>query len=357
MLGLPTKTLVIIAGTIAVVGAVVVVTIAGGGNGDAPGGQSQPSNEPTMPAATPPAGEPTATPDPIAPAEPGQDPVEAEPPRPNAVNPVPPGDNPDPLPADWDQLSPAEKTELNPYDCPADENNAVLIDYQTGECLEAREQGEPEPDPEPTEAGLHQALTGTFFDSWQLEVTAASFACTRLSDLALDQASGKGPAEIQAGFDRRKVGLYNLPAEERWELLELFGALEYMRGLGAWLDRPEATAAELWQTLAEYKQCRLELKIKNIGPDKVFADGCLFSNDFDRYVELTDDQGQAHQPEYLGQGWGCTQALVPFPANDNVDAAVIFTLPVAVGTVTITIDNDQPDSKVSIPGVTTTTTN
>lgn len=41
------------------------------------------------------------------------------------------------LPDNWNQLTLAEKTALNPYDCPEDENSDINIDEETGQCLES----------------------------------------------------------------------------------------------------------------------------------------------------------------------------------------------------------------------------
>ncbi len=35
----------------------------------------------------------------------------------------------------WENLSPQAKTSLNPFNCPADENNVVHLSAETGECL------------------------------------------------------------------------------------------------------------------------------------------------------------------------------------------------------------------------------
>ena len=302
----------------------------------------------------PPAEEPVADPEaPDAHPDPAPDP-DSEP-GPDTTAPAIPGQDhetgadPDPsdeLPAHWDQLAFTEKTELNPLNCNLE---TEVVDADDGSC-----QPRPvEPAVEVSEVELNQAFV-LRARRLELEVVATGFDCQPVVDLAREGAAN--PSAILAAFNRYEDQSVSLSPGERLDILADFAnAFEYLRNFDdhVYRDGPgdEApTAAEIWQVMGQHKQCHLALTAKNVGADSSFSDGCGPNLD-SHFAALSSGPDQTHQPLYLGPGWACTQAIVPFPTGDTTRTTIIFTVPTATQITAVTASHSQTEAAVTIIGL------
>ena len=83
--------------------------------------------------------------------------------------------------ANWHQLTPAQKTELNPHDCPPDDGGFVHIRADNGHCQPPKTMPTTEPEQQMDEleapSGYQGALGQPFAYSQDLEVTVNGLIC------------------------------------------------------------------------------------------------------------------------------------------------------------------------------------
>lgn len=324
---LPRPAILVIGGGIGlalILGAFLVI-----GDGDSPGPQADQPPDQTAP----------------VPAQPPEAPA-------TATDPSAAPDNR--LPENWDQLSEAEKIALNPFDCQPSPSGEIEIDNQTGHCRTSGNPGEtnsgdqkPE-QPEPGPAlGFGQSFQVQIYGSLRLEMTATGFDCQPVDQQALRYVRGKTQAEIQTAFDDYNSGQPSSPGERISVLATYSSAFSYLDNFKRHLG-PEAppTTAGLWQELTRHKECQAGFRATNIGDLWTFSDGCGL--DFDDYLAAVDSQGRTHQPLYLGEGWACTQALVPFPTGETIETGVYFTLPIDRQISSLVVDDGQSRLVISV---------
>lgn len=338
--------ILLVAGTAAVVG-----WSGGSSNPPTPAGQPvvEPAEPPTPAEEAPPA---------ITPGQPQDQTPDQPSPEPPATNPSVVADGP--LPANWDQLSEAEKIAANPRNCQPDSNGAIQLDLETGDCRavpasDDEDEANNPPDQQPPDRaglGFNQKFLVNL-EGLRLEVKLTGFECARVDRLASNRVGDKAPQDIQQAFDGYNSGQPSAPGDRLSTLAAYSEAFSYLNNLQAHLSQNQARAqstAELWQRLAGYKECLAQFEATNVGDDWTFSDGCKLDY-FDRYLKAKDSQaGENYQPLYLGGGWACTQALVPFPTGDSTRARVYFTLPVEAAVDSLIVNDGQSDP-VTIVGI------
>ena len=180
----------------------------------------------------------------------------------------------------------------------------------------------------------------------ELELTLLAVDCQPLNELADQLAADRTPSQIQAAFEKYEQGLSTLPSDEVWELYEISGALDYMLNLKNYLSQAQTDSpldsASVYRSLSLYQQCAVSLSAENQGADSAFGNGCELS--LDDHASASDNQGQQHQPLYLGPAIACTEAQVPFVFGDTTPTAIIFSLPLEAELSSVTIQNDHPEA-------------
>ncbi len=304
-------------GSIVLVAGLGTVLVINGDSPDPVGGNSPvsvvvPSNQESQELETPAPDSPNPVP-----------PVQAEPqPEPSPEQPTTPGNNPVDTGPNQQNPSNPGNTEINP-----------IGNDQT--------QFNPEPNQEVselTQVRLNQPVEISV-RSLRLELSVNSFDCQTLGQLVRQLGQGKTADEIQAAFDQYSQGLYHsgISAEERWELLTILGALEYMGNLKQQLG--QVNTATVWQALDDYQECQLDLTAKNIGDDSKFSNGCGLS--LDNYVTARVGN-DPYEPQYLGEGRACTEAEVPFPSGETTNTRIYFTPPATIIIDSFSLKSDQP---------------
>ena len=347
-------------------GLVIVVAVAGfllSGNGDdaakrpaveqpTPATSPEPSQEATQtPSDNQPAGpEPPTAPETAgesAGPTPEQDPTETEPvleSRQNSSR----------LPDNWDQLSLPQKTDLNPFDCPADENDVTHIDDKTGECLPAvitrqpeSEDQNPQPPTNPKTDGyrIGQPFAASL-GPLDLELTVNRFNCRRLDKVVLGLARNETAERIQNAFDRyRQNGSSLFFSGERDSLIKFAGAIAYLDSFRRHLGPSgPADTAGLWAKLSGYQECLASLGLVNTGDDFTFPDSC--PPDLNSHFVAIDSNQNRHRPRYLGSGVACAKVETPYPTGDKTKTSVYFTTKAEVDIVTLVVGGDQAEISV-----------
>ena len=229
------------------------------------------------------------------------------------------------LPDDWEQLTIEQKMELNPYDCPSD-SDGVRLDPDTGACLR-KEPEEPEPRqpaaPELRQVGMDQEFE-LVIHRRELALSAESFRCTPLPEVLLAAGGGHGLDEILDAFESYGYNYSLVFDDDVWPLVRNMAyALEYLDNFARHLG--ETDAAKIRAALDGYKECTLTLTARNAGADSSFSDGCgLDISDQTEAIAASNDR---HDAKYVGPGYACTQAEVPFLSNEVVKTVVYFLLP------------------------------
>ena len=227
-------------------------------------------------------------------AEPNLKPVEMTPA-------IPTIDTEEQLPTNWHQLTDAEKTALNPLNCPPDENGFVHVRADNGKCLRPEEAGmEDEVQPEaPPKPGRDQAVLGqSFAYSQDLDVIVNSLVCRQANE-----------------------GIKN-PALEDWINPEAIYK-KYVNRNGE--TQPEDNGRiERFETDAErymdpLQKCRLILTGINSGSDRYLPDGCGLS--FERSVTLVGRQ-KKYQAQNLERI--CTKNIIDFPNGASNEDTLFF---------------------------------
>ena len=229
------------------------------------------------------------------------------------------------LPDDWDQLTIEQKMEINPYDCPSD-SDGVRLDPETGTCLPT-EPEEPEPQTpaasEPRQVGINQEFE-LVIHRHELALTAESFSCSSLPDVLLAAGSGHDLDEILDAFESYGYDYSLVFDDDIWPLIRNMAyALEYLNNFSQHLG--ETDPAAIKAALDDYKECTLTLAARNAGADSAFSDGCGL--DISDQVEAVAPSESRHDAKYIGPGYACTQAEVPFPSNEVVKTVIYFLLP------------------------------
>ena len=348
--------------SVLVAGVAVAIIVTAGDNPPTPIGPSEGDDQTTsapvvdqQPPAQERPGEDTANP---ANPQPPTDPITTAPdqPEPTDTNHQPTTRLADSrLPDDWDQLSEPQKLALNPFNCPPDVGGNIRINVATGECLANDHHSNEDPPDQPPSEQLAQTTSINLNQSFaldirqlELEVVAENFSCNLLSALVSQQTPDLTAEAVQAAFDEYQTGLYTLPQDRRWELIGISGALDYMVNLKQYLGQEGSesiSTADIWQNLTEYKECIVRLTAKNVGPDSKFSNGCGLS--LDDYVTARSND-RSYQPQYLGQGWACTQAEVPFLTGDSTQLQVIFSLPAKTEITALVIEDDQSEDEAVV---------
>ena len=237
------------------------------------------------------------------------------------------------LPADWDQLTPAEKTELNPFNCPTHENEIIYLSAETGECLDA-----PIKEEVIYEVVLPPNLIDVEFgkafvyDS-DSEVAVTGLDCSNLELFNIDENGlnltlGQVLAEKAADYLKFKTDVIALFEEYSEQGMDssYFTYYEYLQSLENYLtDRGLMLPGDdLAQKLINHLNCKVSIQLKNIGEDSYFPDGCGLR--FARPVSLIGQRALygAESRERVGMNELCTKNIVDFPNGDTAHDIVSF---------------------------------
>ena len=219
------------------------------------------------------------------------------------------GDGDSSLPANWHQLSAAQKTTLNPFGCPPDTDGYVHIRFDTGECLQPKdaeadtvppETSEDEENDPPEENGEKTKSAGfrrPFAYSPDLDVTVHSLTCRLISEELLFGEDNP----TREGFWRDPRVTYEeygdpIPGRERNEET----------------DNPYEGLLDIEQ------RCRLVMSGTNTGDDRYLPDGCGLN--FERSVSLVG-QESTYRPMQLQRI--CTKNIIDFP-NGASDREILY---------------------------------
>lgn len=227
------------------------------------------------------------------------------------------------LPANWHQLTDREKTALNPFDCPADENGVIHLSSETGECLQAKSDEEP-PEEETSEPAMEDKPSFNFGETFlydeNSEIRVNGLSCQSLdsiklhagqANLTLDQFLEKhgekyeeyklSPSALY--FDRGDIPIWH------------FTYFEYLHNLEKYLWSEGALqGGDFRAQLANYSDCKLEMTLKNVGPDSYFPDGCRDWSSGKSFSLVGEQQTYGRKSrDRLRPGYACTMAIVPFP--------------------------------------------
>ena len=237
------------------------------------------------------------------------------------------------LPADWDQLTPAEKTELNPFNCPAHENEIIYLSAETGECLDAPIE-EKVIDEVVLPADLIDVEFGKAFvyDS-DSEVAVTGLDCVNLEvfnidenglNLTLGQILANKAADYLK-FKENASALFEEYSEQNMDLSYL-AYYEYLQSLENYLmDRGLMLPGDdLAQELFNHLNCKVSVELKNIGEDYYFPNGCGLN--FAQPISLIGQRALygAESRERVIINESCTQAPVDFPNGDTAHDIVSF---------------------------------
>ena len=232
------------------------------------------------------------------------------------------------LPINWHSLSSAEKTALNPFDCPVDDEGIIRLSAETGECLEVQEdEGGDEDEGESVDIpddALVVSLGEAFRYDDSSEISVTGLSCTNLEFVVIDPYNlnltlGQVLSQRADDYEAYKADSYTLTGDyfDRNEDLSYLNYFEYLQGFERWRDANVSSLAsdDLAEQLFNYLDCEIYLTLKNIGEDSSFSDGCGW--DFDDPISLIGEQqvyGQENRDQLL-IGIACTQAEVDFPTG------------------------------------------
>ena len=247
--------------------------------------------------------------------------------EPPAAEPQEPADEtPEGLPVGWSSLSSAEKTALNPFDCPVGEDGVIRMSAETGECLgsEGDDENGGQPAVVPDDASVFQFGEPFVYDA-DSEITVNGISCTNLEFVILDPyrlnlTLGQVLEERRDDFEAYQADSSALQRDyfDRNEDLGYLDYFHYLHTFTLWRDAnaPAAADADLADQLINYLDCEVSTTLKNIGEDSVFSDGCGW--DFEGSVHLVGRErsyGSENRDQLSGLGFACTQAEVPFPTG------------------------------------------
>ncbi len=234
------------------------------------------------------------------------------------------------LPVNWSQLSPTEKTALNPFECPADENGIIYLSAETGECL-AGSSAEMEDEDDMTPTTLVRLGEAFQYDD-NSEVTVTGLSCI---NLYLIDHLGPMPQSLASILEdkadeyiRFKSDLKTLLMEYSDQGLNLgdFEYFEYFSSLEKYLIEKGLMAPgdDLLEQLINYLNCEVSVTLKNIGADRSFSSGCGLY-----FVEPISLMSQevlygAESRDIVRFHQFCTTALVPFPSGDSAKTIISF---------------------------------
>lgn len=256
----------------------------------------------------------------------------------------PPGPGPEPeptpspfeagvLPADWDQLTPAEKTGLNPFNCPTHENDIIYLSAETGECLDAPIEEEVIYEVVLPPDLIDVQFGEAFVYDPDSEVTVTGLDCVNLEFFNIDENGlnltlGQILANKAADYVKFKAdsgALFEEYSEQSMDL-SYFAYYEHLRSLENYLiDRGlMLPGGDLAQKLINHLNCKVSVQLKNIGEDSYFPDGCGLQ--FARPVSLIGQRALygAESRNLFVMNKLCTKDIVDFPNGNTAKDVVSF---------------------------------
>ena len=216
-------------------------------------------------------------------------------------------DSTDSLPEDWDQLTGLEKVALNPFNCPADNENIIRLSAETGQCLEIvdDENVEVEDEGEDNARMIGQPFVLQFEDGLVLEVTTDT-RCTPVEEI-YQRTDSFGQDRVSSAFFSYllKSNLLTPPGLADQEELNLSDDL----------TREDFLAhANLYPT----NFCSLSRQYKNVGEDYISSSSCDFSSLHSlSSITLIDNNGNQHESYYVfpSADVNCAPGPWVFPAG------------------------------------------
>ena len=270
------------------------------------------------------------------------------------------GELPEGLPAGWRELSNAEKTALNPFNCPVDANGVVYLSAETGECLELEEEEEEEEGDDGRQINIpDDALVVSLGEAFRYgdssEISVGGISCTNLefvilSPHDLNLTIGQVLRERSDDYEAYKADPSALTRDylDRSVSLSYLDYFEYLQNFEHWRDANISSSAsdDLADQLFGYLDCEISMTLKNIGEDSSFSSGCRW--DFDGSLSLIGERqtyGQENRDQ-LPIGIACTQAIVDFPTGATDDDTVSFIVSSEDTILEIVIQNDEDTFRV-----------
>ena len=230
------------------------------------------------------------------------------------------------LPADWHQLTAAEKTTLNPFDCPPDENDFVHVRADNGGCLESGQadtasEDQPETSPAPD---FNQAfLNRRFTYSKNLDVIVSSWACGHAGDIMNNPIREEFWTDSDAIFQEHDFWDDITPPDNG--------------------GRNDAGNSNSERFPNPPQKCRVVLTGINTGSDRYLPDGCGLS--FERSVTLV---GQQKKYKALPTNRICTRDTIDFPHGARNQDILLFDVDAKDKIKEIIVSNLAGNKKYSI---------
>ena len=218
------------------------------------------------------------------------------------------------LAAIWSTLTNSQKTALNPYDCPADNNGIVYLSAETGECLEA-------PAPQPNRLGQPFTIA---LESGQLQLKAVlTLECKSVKESITEWSESSDTAYVQYEVEK---------------FAPVFNAHLQSRGWNPDSAITGQTTDELLEAIsANLEQydtdlCDIRGRYENVGAVYPWLDKGLFINGPCGWPKLmTDisviaDDGKGYEPVPDNENWWppiAIKCLPPGPESDLLSTGEI----------------------------------
>ena len=230
------------------------------------------------------------------------------------------------LPANWHQLTAAEKTALNPLNCSPDKNGFIHLRNDNGECLEP-EQADMEDEDQsemPSEPIIGNAVLGRpFAYSQDLDVVVNSLVC-RTANEGIENPTLEGFwTDTKAIYKQYGNRNGTMPPEDA--------------------ARDDAFETDSERYLDISQKCRVILTGINTGDDRYLPDGCGLS--FERSVTLV---GQYKKYKALPVERICTKNTIDFPHGASNRDTLFFSVDAGDEISEIIVRNPRGGEKYSI---------
>ncbi|MYB40045.1 hypothetical protein F4X86_01970 [Candidatus Saccharibacteria bacterium] len=208
------------------------------------------------------------------------------------------------LPDNWRELSSAEKTALNPFDCPEDENGIVHLSAETGECLDVATADEDDDQDDSQDSSRidvpEDAVRVDFGEAFpysnDLELAVTGLSCHNLTIVSIDTSyptdqtltlgqvledyaddwelyktdpEGWAKFHFEINYDAADNPVYYtgfLPyLEENYK---------YLLNFENWLQTNGISSEDLSEQLFNYLDCRILVSLTNTGPTMQLPSSC-----------------------------------------------------------------------------------
>ena len=231
-------------------------------------------------------------------------------------------------PNNWQNLSLAQKTALNPYNCPI-ENHQLRFNQTDGSCLDesaVAQLASVSPDLETVNRNHKLSIK---FHSTSLSIDKLELQCSIIEQTIKALSKTEDLTSLKEGYKRYitydSEFINQLYQQHQTRLINAF---DYINNLQQYLytNNPSINKDNIWDYLDRYQDCQVSMQAENIGQDSSFSNLCGLN--LDDEVSALDDQNHVYDSQYIGPAFACADAIKPFPKGAKEKTAVYFVLPV-----------------------------